>query len=232
MLVRKAAALGAAVSIAAGLLTVAAPAGAGETVPVTVVCVGADDATTTILAAVGGSIPVPFTVSPAVPAHLSPGDSDTVSFGWSLSFTDDVVTTLQGFGVTSLDVSSLTLSIVAQGAVGNPPIPGTPPPASIPIPPPGPITVGPYSGTVEAGDTDIIYTVGQVTLTIVPQPLGVTLNLTCTPEGDAEVASTTVTGVTPTTQPPPTLPPTTTTTTAASTTTQQAAATTTPRFTG
>lgn len=232
MRLRKAVAAAAAASVAAGLLAVSAPAGAGDGgVPVSVNCVGADDATQTILGAVGGSIPVPFTVTPSVPANLSPGESDTVSFGWSLSFTDEVISTLQGFGVTSLEVSNLTLPIVAQGAVGNPSITGTPLADSIPVPPPGPIAVGPFTGDVEADETDILYTVGQVTLTIVPQPLGVTLNLTCAPTGNAQVASTTVTGVTPTTQPPPTLPPTTTTTTA-TTTTQQAAATARPRFTG
>ncbi|WP_208027764.1 hypothetical protein [Rhabdothermincola sediminis] len=233
MRLRRSLAVAVAAGVLAGGLAASLPASAGAAVtPINVngVCTGADEASQTILNNFGGSLNVPFQVTPDVPENLPPGDTATVSFTWGLSLTQETIDLLTGLGITSVDVSGLTLPVIAQGSASSPnTIVGNPPDATIPVPPPSPPQVGPFTGQVEGGETDIIYTVGTITLSVtIGAPLNITLNLSCVDPQATVLGTTIVTGVTPSTQPPPTLPPTTTT----STTAQQAAATTSPRFTG
>jgi hypothetical protein len=241
-----------ATAMAAGtLMAAAAPVGAGGEPVYGYDCVGADPDSQELvdfLTADGtnpGTIPIVVGVDSEVPDELQPGDGDGVNFFWRLLLADATIAAAREFGITSIGLSDLNLTVDIAGSVGpDSQVVGTPAdilldiendPVTFP-------TVGPFSGSVQAGEeTDIAYLLGTVKLTVFIPAFQISFGLDCAPATECLLDRTFVTGVPPEVDcpipftPPPTTPttdPGATVTTAPGAPGAGAAGVTRPRFTG
>jgi hypothetical protein len=242
----------AAVAMATGaFVATAGPTGAGGP-PLELfnyVCVGADSDSQEIVDFVVGVEPgeegtgvinVQTGVGADVPASLLPGEDADVSFFWQLALSDEAIQTARGVGITSIDLTDISLTIDIAGGEGDSQVVGTPPNTSVNIendPVNFPV-LGPFTGNVVAGDEfDIVYLLGAVQLTVFLPAFQLGFSLVCGPETECLLADTFVTGVAPDVDcpiPPRPIGPTNggDDDDATTTTGPDAAAAATPRFTG
>jgi len=243
----KVAACAATFGLVAGVpLVSAAAVDAGEPPPepvtVTMTCAGANPDTQGVLDLLGGlqtpPVPPPVTlqvssaVTSDVPETAGEGETVPVSFSAQLLLPESLIEAAQGFGITSIPVADLNLSIEPTGGGTGGPFPASPTDFTIGLSPPS-VPVITASGDVTITDETqptLFAVVNPVTFTATVTVFGqdLPLALRCeVPEGTYVAA---INGE----LPPP--PSTTTTTTAAPTTTTTAApaaaATQRPRFTG
>lgn len=153
-------------AIGAGSPLQAAP----QSKTVTASCAGADDASKGLLAAFGGSLSLPFTVTSDVPAQLAPQAPDQpISFTWGVTISASVTSQVAAIDPT-LTVKDISLDIGISGPTSTTEVQGRPAPVDIAITAGQPATVnmGPFAGTLkEIGKGGIIkYTPKKVALTI------------------------------------------------------------------
>jgi len=161
----------------------------GGDIDVAYTCLGADEATISLMNLLQiPSIPLDVGVrSAAVEPSPSQGEDFDMEFTWDFTLGADLVFTAVDNGAASFSISG-TESIGAQSGATGPDTTGTTPAADYAL---GDGTVpvgyshGPYTGTYNrtaAVDTPIVFKPGNITSTVVVNPLGVTLNLACTPD--------------------------------------------------
>ena len=138
----------------------ATPSGAApQSKSLTGSCGGADAASKGLLAAFGGALTVPFTVTSDVPTTLGPSAPDQpISFTWGVTLAASVTTQVAGIDPT-LTIKDTTLDIDVKGPTGTTEVLGRPAPQDIAITAgvPATLTQGPFSGTLkEIGKGGII----------------------------------------------------------------------------
>jgi len=153
-------------AISAGSPLQAAP----QSKTVTASCAGADDASRGILAAFGGALSLPFSVTSDVPPQLPPQAPDQpISFTWGVTIDAKITTQVAAIDST-LTIKDISLDIGVAGPTSTTEVQGRPAPVDLAIVAGQPATVnmGPFAGTLkEIGKGGIIkYTPKKVALTI------------------------------------------------------------------
>jgi hypothetical protein len=148
-----------------------------------------------------------------------------MAFNWSFLLSQGLVQGAIAVGATDLEITSATLPMSATTGATGADVVGDPPATNLALGDGSQAvgySVGPFTGTFSrtaAVDSPIEFTPGTVLNTVVVQPLGVSLNITCAPAQGAVMTLNDQTGV----------PPSTTTTTLPEvTTTEGTTATTAP----
>jgi hypothetical protein len=133
-------------------------------------CSGADAASKGLLAAFGGALTVPFTVTSDVPATLGPSAPDQpISFTWGVTLAASVTTQVAGID-PNLTIKDAALDIDVKGPTGTTEVLGRPAAQDIAITAgvPATLTQGPFGGTLkEIGKGGIIkYSPKRIAFTI------------------------------------------------------------------
>lgn len=133
-------------------------------------CSGADDASKALLAAFGGALSVPFTVTSDVPGTLPQSAPDQpISFTWGVTLAASVTTQVAGIDPT-LTIKNTTLDIDVKGPTSTTEVLGRPGPQDLAVQAGVPATLaeGPFTGTLkDLGKGGIIkYSVKAIAFTI------------------------------------------------------------------
>ncbi|UDY34832.1 hypothetical protein [Dermatobacter hominis] len=175
----------------AGSPTSAAP----QTKSLTGSCAGADDASRGLLAAFGGALALPFTITSDVPATLDPEAPDQpISFTWGITIAASVTSQIAAIDPT-LTVKDLSLDMGISGPTDTTEVQGRPGPVDIAITggQPATVTQGPFTGTLEGiGKGGIIkYSPKKIALTISLDISGKTtdVKVECSAPGTAATTS-------------------------------------------
>jgi hypothetical protein len=134
-------------AVASGTPTSAAPQSKGLTGS----CAGADDASKGLLAAFGGALTVPFTVTSDVPATLPPNAPDQpISFTWGVTLAASVTSQVAGIDPT-LTIKDTTLDIEVKGPTSTTEVQGRPATKDLAVSAgvPATLTQGPFAGTLK-----------------------------------------------------------------------------------
>lgn len=179
-------------AIGAGSPLQAAP----QTKTVTGSCAGADDASKGLLAAFGGTLALPFSVTSDVPAQLEPGAPDQpISFTWGVTLAASVTSQVAAID-PNLTVKDMSLDIGISGPTATTEVQGRPAPVDIAITAGQPATVnmGPFAGSLtEIGKGGIIkYTPKKIALTIVLEISGKATNVKVECTAPSTVATTAI----------------------------------------
>lgn len=178
----------AAVAILSSVLVVTAqPSGAVEIKKsVNAICTGTDSESSNLLATFGGSLEAPLDVTTVVAPFVEPGQTDVpVSIAWSLNLSAEIVDTVVGLGVTSMNVKGAVMDSVVSGPTSTTVIEGRPPDQTVTL-----VKGQPFSsqfpafngllkdigggGVIKISSTDVTFSVG------IGAPLNLDLNLKCT----------------------------------------------------
>lgn len=174
----------------------ASPTGAApQSKSITGACSGADDASKGLLAAFGGALSLPFTITSDVPATLDPEAPDQpISFTWSITIAASVTSQIAAIDPT-LTVKDLQLDMGVSGPTDTTEVLGRPGPVDVAISAGQPATIsqGPFSGTLEGiGKGGIIkYVPKNIALTISLDISGKTtdVKVACSAPGTAAITS-------------------------------------------
>ncbi len=174
----------------------AAPSGAApQSKSITGACSGADDASKGLLAAFGGALSLPFTITSDVPATLDPEAPDQpISFTWSITIAASVTSQIAAIDPT-LTVKDLQLDMGVSGPTDTTEVLGRPGPVDVAISAGQPATIsqGPFSGTLAGiGKGGIIkYSPKNIALTISLDISGKTtdVKVACSAPGTAAITS-------------------------------------------
>ncbi len=113
-------------------------------------CGGADDASRALLAAFGGSLSVPFTVTSDVPATLDPEAPDQpISFTWGVTLAASVTSQVAAID-PSLTIKDMVLDMSITGPTSTTEVQGRPPTQELAVQAgvPATLTQGPFTGTL------------------------------------------------------------------------------------
>jgi hypothetical protein len=158
--------IAAAFAVTGGSPTSAAP----QTKSLIGACAGADEASKGLLAAFGGALSMPFTITSDVPATLDPEAPDQpISFTWAMTIDAAVANQIAAIDPTLL-VKDINLDMAVSGPTDTTEVLGRPAPVEIAIQAGQPATVaqGPFTGTLtNIGKGGIIkYAPKRIALTI------------------------------------------------------------------
>lgn len=130
----------------------ATPSGAApQTKSLTGSCAGADAASKGLLAAFGGVLTVPFTVTSDVPGTLGPSAPDQpISFTWGVTLAASVTTQVAGIDPT-LTIKDTALDIEVKGPTSTTEVLGRPGPQDLAVTAgvAATLTQGPFTGTLK-----------------------------------------------------------------------------------
>lgn len=179
-------------AIASGSPTSAAP----QTKTLTGSCVGADEASKALLAALGGgALSLPFDITSDVPAQLEPEAPDQpVAFTWSVTISPEMTSKVAAIDPL-LSIKDMVLDIGVSGPTATTEVQGRPAPVEVGVTAGQPATVamGPFNGTLtEIGKGGIIkYSAKAIALTIsIDMPTGVTeVKVACSAPGTVAITS-------------------------------------------
>ena len=178
-------------AVTAGSPTSAAP----QSKSLTGSCGGADDASKGLLAAFGGALALPFTITSDVPATLDPEAPDQpISFTWAITIAASVTGQIAAIDPT-LTVKDIVLDMGISGPTETTEVQGRPGPIDVAITAgqPASISQGPFSGTLEGiGKGGIIkYAPKKIALTISLDISGKTtdVKVECSAPGTAATTS-------------------------------------------
>lgn len=133
-------------AVSAGSQLQAAP----QSKTLTATCTGADPDSTALLATLGGSLSLPFTVTSDVPATLDPEAPDQpISFTWGVTI--DAATATKAAAVSpNLTVKDMVLDIGVSGPTATTEVQGRPAPITLALTANQPVNIsqGPFSGTL------------------------------------------------------------------------------------